>query len=78
MVKGKIVVKGNYARERIRNPSELKKEGYTRFRTKNAPGGHKLIIAGKGPESAHDTKLQAILHPLHEIPHGTKSMEKLK
>jgi hypothetical protein len=77
MVKGKLVRHGNYIRERVENPNTLRKQGYSRFRTKTV-GDHKIIVAAKGPKDGGETKLQAILHPMDEIPHGTKSMEKMK
>lgn len=73
MVKGKIVEKGNYLRERVENPTTLRRQGYTRFRTIQE-GDHKVIIAAKGsPHDGGHTKVQAILHPKSE---ASKLMER--
>ena len=77
MVLGRKIRKGHYLRERVADPDTLRKQGYTRFRTIDE-GDHKIIIAARGPESSHDTKIQAILHPPNELPKGIKQMERTK
>jgi hypothetical protein len=64
--KGRITKDGKFIHERIHSPSSLRKRGYTRFRTvKN--NKHRIIIAFRGPESDHDSKVQAKLHPISEL-----------
>ena len=67
MTVGKIVKKGRFYRERLENPSELRKKGFSKFRTKTTPTGHKLIIAAKktkkGAKITGKSKVQAVLHP---------------
>ncbi len=66
-----------FVRERIVSPETLRKQGFTRFRTKTQ-GEHKLIIAAKGSKTDGETRVQAILHPKSEFPKGTARMERTK
>src|SRR5207249_1269919 len=58
MTVGKIVKKGNYYRERLRNPSDFQSGS---LRTIKAPRGHRIIIGRLHGQTS--TTGQAILHP---------------
>ena len=66
----KIRIEGNYVRERLLAPADLKQLGYS-FRTKVARR-HRIILAfPPGRRRRGRGIVQAILHPLSEARDGT-------
>lgn len=67
----KLTLKRRFIRERLRSPSTLRRQGFTRPRTKNIARGHRLVLFCKpGRRRRGGCRAQANLHPLSE--RGTK------